>query len=89
MLSQPNTYHRRHFNGRQSQQSPSHGQSDPRCRVAAPQQQPGVAKFGLACNRKWKSPEGETREEVMFIDCEAWGKTAEFMPSFSTRADRC
>jgi single-strand DNA-binding protein len=41
-----------------------------------------VAKFGMACNRKWKSPEGETREEVMFIDCEAWGKTAEFMAQF-------
>lgn len=41
-----------------------------------------VAKFGMACNRKWKTPEGEQREEVMFIDCEAWGKTAENMAQF-------
>jgi single-strand DNA-binding protein len=41
-----------------------------------------VAKFGMACNRRWRTPEGEQREEVMFIDCEAWGKTAEFMSQF-------
>lgn len=41
-----------------------------------------VAKFGMACNRRWRTPDGEQREEVMFIDCEAWGKTAEFMSQF-------
>lgn len=40
-----------------------------------------VAKFGLAVNRKWKDASGEAREEVMFIDCEAWGKTAELINS--------
>lgn len=35
-----------------------------------------VASFGLAVNRKWKK-DGETKEEVSFFDCEAWGKTAE------------
>lgn len=44
-----------------------------------------VAKFGLACSRRWKSPEGEQREETMFIDCEAWGKTAEFMSQFFSK----
>jgi single-strand DNA-binding protein len=41
-----------------------------------------VAKLGLATNRRWKTPEGETREETMFIDCEAWGKTAEMIQQF-------
>ena len=36
-----------------------------------------VAKIGLAVNRKWKSQSGEQQEEVTFIDCEAWGRTAE------------
>jgi single-strand DNA-binding protein len=31
----------------------------------------------LAVNRKWKSETGEMKEEVSFIDCEAFGKTAE------------
>lgn len=44
-----------------------------------------IAKFGMACNRKWKTPEGEQREEVMFIDCEAFGKTAEFMSQFFSK----
>lgn len=36
-----------------------------------------VANLGLAVNRRWRSPDGEMREETTFIDCEAWGKTAE------------
>ena len=41
-----------------------------------------VARIGLACNRRWRTPEGEQREETMFIDCEAWGKTAEFVNQY-------
>ncbi|HYE63465.1 MAG TPA: single-stranded DNA-binding protein [Phycisphaerales bacterium] len=44
-----------------------------------------VAKLGIATNRKWKTPEGETREEVMFIDCEAWGKTAEVINQYFSK----
>ena len=36
-----------------------------------------VTKFGLAVNRKFKGEDGAEREEVTFIDIEAWGKTAE------------
>ena len=36
-----------------------------------------VAKIGLAVNRKYKTKEGELKEEVTFVDCEAWGYTAE------------
>ena len=41
-----------------------------------PSQTP-VVEFGLAVNRKWKSREGEDREETCFVDCRAFGRTAE------------
>ena len=36
-----------------------------------------VARLGIACNRKWKSETGELKEEVTFVDVDAFGKTAE------------
>ena len=36
-----------------------------------------VAKFGLAVNRSWRSESGEQREEVTFVDIEAFGRQAE------------
>lgn len=36
-----------------------------------------VAQFTIGNNRKWRDDGGQDREEVAFIDCEAWGKTAE------------
>jgi len=36
-----------------------------------------VARIGLACNRKWKSETGEMKEEVTFVDVDAFGKQAE------------
>jgi single-strand DNA-binding protein len=44
-----------------------------------------IAKIGLACNRRWRTPEGEQREETMFIDCEAFGKTAEFVSQYFSK----
>jgi single-strand DNA-binding protein len=41
-----------------------------------------VAQFGIAVNRKFKTGTGEAREEVTFVDCEAWGKTAETMSQY-------
>ena len=41
-----------------------------------PSQTP-VAEIGLAVNRRWRSKEGEQREETCFIDCRAYGKQAE------------
>ncbi|MCC6970746.1 MAG: single-stranded DNA-binding protein [Phycisphaerales bacterium] len=41
-----------------------------------------VANIGLAVNRRWKTPEGENREETTFVDCEAWGRTAEVMAQY-------
>jgi single-strand DNA-binding protein len=41
-----------------------------------------VANFGLAINRRFKSPDGEIKEESTFIDCEAWGRTAELIGQY-------
>lgn len=41
-----------------------------------------VAQIGLAMNRKWKDASGEAKEEVCFVDCEAWGKTAELISQY-------
>jgi single-strand DNA-binding protein len=36
-----------------------------------------IAKLGLAVNRSWKTETGENKEEVTFIDIDAFGKQAE------------
>ncbi|TDJ56511.1 MAG: single-stranded DNA-binding protein [Planctomycetota bacterium] len=41
-----------------------------------------VATIGLAVNRTYKTRDGETREETTFVDCEAWGRTAEVMSQY-------
>ncbi|MCH8270673.1 MAG: single-stranded DNA-binding protein, partial [Planctomycetes bacterium] len=41
-----------------------------------------LANFGIAVNRRFRTASGENREEVAFIDCEAWGRTAENIGKF-------
>jgi single-strand DNA-binding protein len=41
-----------------------------------------VARLGIACNRKWKSETGELKEEVTFVDVDAFGKTAETIAQY-------
>ena len=41
-----------------------------------------IAQVGIAINRKWKDKDGNAQEEVTFVDCEAWGKTAEVMHKY-------
>ena len=36
-----------------------------------------IAKIGLAINRSWKAETGEAKEEVTFVDIDAFGKQAE------------
>jgi len=36
-----------------------------------------IAKIGLAINRKWTNEAGEVKEEVTFVDVDAFGKQAE------------
>lgn len=40
-----------------------------------------VANFGLAVNRRFRVGD-EQREEATFVDCEAWGRTAEVMGQY-------
>lgn len=35
-----------------------------------------VTDLGLAVNRTWNDKSGQKREEVLFINCTAWGKVA-------------
>lgn len=41
-----------------------------------------VANIGLAVNRRFKGANGEQQEETTFVDCEAWGRTAEVMAQY-------
>jgi single-strand DNA-binding protein len=41
-----------------------------------------VAKIGLAVNRRYKTKDGEDREETTFVDCDAWGRQAEVMSQY-------
>jgi single-strand DNA-binding protein len=47
--------------------------------------QSAVTDFGLACNRKFKTASGEQREEVLFVDCSAFGRTAEIINQYCTK----
>ena len=37
-----------------------------------------ICKLGLAVNRRFRSKDGEQREETLFINVTTWGKSAEF-----------
>ena len=39
--------------------------------------QTAVVDFGLAVNRRWKGKDGENKDETCFVDCRAFGRTAE------------
>src|SRR6476659_3697391 len=41
-----------------------------------------VAKLGLAVNRTWKTETGETKEEVTFVDVDAFGRQAETIAQY-------
>ncbi len=41
-----------------------------------------IAKLGLAINRKWTNESGETKEEVTFVDVDAFGKQAETLGQY-------
>ena len=44
-----------------------------------------VCELGLAVNRKYRTKDNEEREEVTFVDCEAWGKQAEVIKQYMTK----
>src|SRR5438445_865167 len=41
-----------------------------------------VARIGMAINRTWKSETGENKEEVTFVDIDAWGRQAEVIAQY-------
>jgi single-strand DNA-binding protein len=41
-----------------------------------------VVKIGLAVNRVWTNEAGEKKEEVSFIDVEAWGRQGEVIAQY-------
>ncbi len=44
-----------------------------------------VVSLGLAINRRWRNQQGEQQEETTFVDCEAFGKTAELLNQYLTK----
>jgi|ERR1044071_2612021 single-strand DNA-binding protein len=41
-----------------------------------------IARIGMAINRTWKNETGETKEEVTFVDIDAWGRQAEVIAQY-------
>lgn len=41
-----------------------------------------IAKLGLAVNRSWTAEDGQKREEVTFVDVDAFGKQAEVIGQY-------
>ena len=41
-----------------------------------------IARIGLAINRSWTTETGEKKEEVTFVDVDAFGKTAEIIGQY-------
>jgi len=41
-----------------------------------------IAKLALAVNRKWTGEDGQTREEVTYVDIDAFGKQAEVISQY-------
>ena len=56
---------------------------DPELRVT-PKGTP-ICQFSLAINRTFKMESGETREEVIYVDIEAWGKQGETIAKYCTK----
>ncbi len=55
---------------------------DPELRYT-PNTNTAVANIGLAVNRRWRNSQtNEMQEETTFVDCEAWGRTAEVLNQY-------
>jgi single-strand DNA-binding protein len=56
---------------------------DPQVRFFANER--AVADFGLAINRRYKTADGQPKEETTFVDVECWGRTAELVGQYLTK----
>lgn len=61
--------------------------ADPQVRFLANEQ--AVANFSIAINRKFKASDGQMKEEVTFVTCEAWGRTAELVGQYLVKGRSC
>jgi single-strand DNA-binding protein len=48
-----------------------------------------VVSFSLAINRRFKGADGEIKEDSTFVDCEAWGRTAELVGQYLQKGSGC
>jgi single-strand DNA-binding protein len=60
---------------------------DPQIRFLANEK--AVASFGIAINRRFKANDGSMKEDVVFVDIEAWGRTAELCGQYLTKGSAC
>jgi len=44
-----------------------------------------VCDFSIAVNRKWKGSDGQMKEDVAFIECTAWARTAEVVNQYTKK----
>ncbi len=49
--------------------------------------QTAVVEFGLAVNRRWKSREGEDKDETCFVDCRMFGRRAEVINKYCKKGN--
>ncbi len=60
---------------------------DPQVRFFANER--AVANFGIAINNRYKTADGQQKEETTFVDVEAWGRTAELVGQYLTKGRSC
>lgn len=46
-----------------------------------------ICKFGIAVNRRFSTKDGEQREEVTYVDIDAFGKQAEVIDKYLSKGD--
>jgi len=44
-----------------------------------------VCEFGMATNRRWRDKDGNTKEEVCFVDLTSYGRTAEVINQYMAK----
>lgn len=44
-----------------------------------------IAEFGMAVNRKWRGPDGQMKEDILFVDCKVFGKQAETFSQYMSK----
>ena len=48
-----------------------------------------VADMAIAVNRKWRDDQNQVHDEVTFVECAVWGKTAETCAQYLKKGSPC